>query len=81
MVRVELDETDHSFNKKIRSHTMRKIPVMLIVGQKEVEERKLTIRRYGVQEQQTLNRDEWVTSLMAEVQQRTMHRQAMGALL
>ncbi len=81
MVRAELDESDHSFNKKIRSHTMRKVPVMLIIGQKEVEEQKLTVRRYGIQEQQTLGRGEFVQGLLEEIKTRQMHRKALGSML
>lgn len=81
MVRVEIDESDHSFNKKIRGHTIRKIPLMLIVGQKEKEDNKVTVRRYGVQEQKLMDRQAFMDELLAEIQQRLMYRKPMGALL
>jgi threonyl-tRNA synthetase len=81
MVRVEMDESDHSFNKKIRSHTMRKVPVLLIIGQKEADEGHVTVRRYGIQEQKTMERDVFVRELLGEIKDRVMHRQPMGALL
>lgn len=81
MVRVEIDESDHSFNKKIRSHTIRKVPLILIVGQKEVEEQKVTVRRYGVQEQKLSERATFVTELLEEIKERRMYRKPMGALL
>ncbi len=81
MVRVELDETDNSFNKKIRTHAMRKIPMQLIIGQKEQDEKQVTIRRYGIQEQVTMGRDEFVSMVLKEIKDRTMHRKAMGSLL
>ncbi len=81
MVRAEIDESDNSFNKKIRNHTMRKAPIQLIIGLKEVEQRQLTIRRYGIQEQVTQGRDDFVESLLKEIKDRVMLRQPMGALL
>ncbi|MFY7929897.1 MAG: His/Gly/Thr/Pro-type tRNA ligase C-terminal domain-containing protein, partial [Oligoflexus sp.] len=71
----------HSFNKKIRSHTMRKVPVLLIIGQKEADEGHVTVRRYGIQEQKTMERDVFVRELLGEIKDRVMHRQPMGALL
>lgn len=81
MFRVEIDESDNSFNKKIRTNTVRKIPIQVIVGHKEVEERAVTVRRYGIQEQQIMKRDEFVAMLQDEVTRRVMHRKPMGALL
>ena len=81
MVRAEVDDSDNTLNKKIRTHSMRKIPMQLIIGQKEVDEGLVTIRRYGIQEQVTMPRDEFVLLLLKEIADRTMHRAAMGALI
>ncbi|MBC7533949.1 MAG: threonine--tRNA ligase [Oligoflexus sp.] len=81
MVRAEVDDSDNTLNKKIRTHSMRKIPMQIIIGQKEVDENLVTIRRYGIQEQVTMPRDEFVTVLLKEISDRTMHRAAMGSLL
>jgi len=81
MVRAEVDDSDNTLNKKIRTHSMRKIPMQIILGQKEMDENLVTIRRYGIQEQVTMPRDEFVTSLLQEISERTMHRAAMGSML
>ncbi|HYX31753.1 MAG TPA: threonine--tRNA ligase [Oligoflexus sp.] len=81
MVRAEIDESDNSFNKKIRTHTMRKVPVQLIIGLKEVEQKQVTIRRYGIQEQKTEGRDEFIEQLLQEIKGRVMLREPMGSLL
>ena len=81
MVRAEIDGTDNSFNKKIRTHAMRKIPMQIIIGQKELDDKQVTIRRYGIQEQVTMGRDEFLAMLLKEIADRTMHRPAMGSLL
>ncbi|RZA10241.1 MAG: threonine--tRNA ligase, partial [Proteobacteria bacterium] len=54
MVRAEIDDSDNTLNKKIRTHSMRKVPMQLIIGQKEMDEGLVTIRRYGIQEQVTM---------------------------
>ena len=80
-LRCEVDTTDNSFNKKIRNSTVRKTPITLIVGNKEVEEGKVTIRRYGIEKQETMSRGEFVTMLLDEVKSRRMLREPMSSLL
>lgn len=46
-VRVELDDRTESIGRKIRDAEMRKIPYMLIVGDKEIEAKKIALRKYG----------------------------------
>ena len=43
-IRVELDERTESIGKKIREASMQKIPYMLIVGDKEIESKKVAVR-------------------------------------
>lgn len=80
-VRAEVDVSDNSFNKKIRTNTMRKIPILLIVGEKEVAERQLTVRRYGIQAQETMGRDDFVATVLDEIKSRKMLREPMGSFL
>ena len=70
MLRVELDSSSNSFSKKIKMAALRKIPVQLIVGAAEVNQRTVTIRRHGVREQQTVPQDEAVQLLMADISAR-----------
>ena len=50
-IRVELDDSDQRMNAKIRNAQKRKIPYMLIVGEREVETRSVSLRkRVGEQE-------------------------------
>ena len=53
-VRAELGSTSDTVSKKIREGTTRKIPNLLIVGEREVEANEVTLRRYGIREQTTL---------------------------
>ncbi len=80
-LRVEVDTTDNSFNKKIRNSTVRKTPITLIVGNKEVEENKVTIRRYGIEKQEAMSRSDFVAMILDEVKTRKMLREPMSSLL
>jgi threonyl-tRNA synthetase len=81
MVRVEIDSSDNSFNKKIRNNTVRKIPHLLILGDKEVENKEVTVRKYGIQEQQTLSRKNYVLGILEEIKQRKMEREPMSRMV
>lgn len=80
-VRVEIDASDNSFNKKIRNSTVRKTPITLIIGNKEVEEHRVTVRRYGIEKQESLSVQEFKDMLMDEIKHRKMLREPMSALI
>jgi threonyl-tRNA synthetase len=46
-IRVEIDNRNESINRKIRDAELQKIPYMLIIGDKEKESQKVSLRRYG----------------------------------
>lgn len=46
-IRVELDDRSESVGRKIRDAEIQKIPYMLIVGDKEVEAKKVAVRKYA----------------------------------
>lgn len=78
--RVEIDDSDNSFNKKIRNSAVRKIPIALIVGHKEVQEQQVTVRRYGTTNQEVLGRAEFIEQLRDEIKNRRMLREPMSAI-
>jgi threonyl-tRNA synthetase len=80
-VRAEVDTSDNSFNKKIRNSTVRKTPITLIIGNKEVEENKVTIRRYGIDKQETMGVADFKSMLQDEIKSRKMLREPMSSLL
>lgn len=80
-MRVVVDNSNNSFSKKIRTNTVKKIPMMLIIGKNEVEAGTVTLRRYGVEEQKTLSADEFMTIIREEIRSRAMLREPMGALI
>ncbi len=79
--RVEIDDSSNSFNKKIRNNTVKKTPIMLIIGEKEASENTVTVRRYGTQDQKVIGKAEFMDELRNEVKNRTLLRQPMGSII
>jgi threonyl-tRNA synthetase len=71
-MRVEVDTSSHSFNKKVRHAVTSKIPNILILGAKEQEQGTVTLRRYCVKEQLTITRQEFLSRMLAVVKKRVM---------
>jgi threonyl-tRNA synthetase len=46
-VRAEADMRNEKINYKVREHSVGKVPVILAIGMKEVEERSVSVRRLG----------------------------------
>ena len=67
MVRAELASSSETVSKKIRQGTTRKIPNLLIVGEREQAERTVTLRRYGHREQHTLGLERFEAALLATI--------------
>lgn len=65
--RVELDERDEKIGYKIREAQMQKTPYMLVVGDKEVEEGAVNVRKYGEQKSETIDFEQFISSLKQEV--------------
>jgi threonyl-tRNA synthetase len=65
-LRVELDLRNEKINYKVREHSLAKVPVLLVVGKKEAENRAVSIRRLGSQEQKVLGLDEALAGLVDE---------------
>lgn len=59
-IRVELDDRDEKMNYKIRESVTRKIPFTLILGDNERENNAISYRKYGSNETNTLNKDEFI---------------------
>ncbi len=72
MVRAELAPSDDTLPKKIRQGTVQKIPNLLIIGEREVEEGTVTLRRYGHKDQHTLSVDEFVSAIVATIEERRL---------
>jgi len=70
-VRVELLTADETLGKRIRNSEKLKIPYMLVVGDKEVEEKTVTVRDYKTKEQESVDSGSFVKKLVKEIAERT----------
>jgi threonyl-tRNA synthetase len=65
-LRVETDLRNEKINLKVREHSLAKVPVILVVGKREAEEKKVSIRRLGSQDQTVLGLEEALKALSDE---------------
>ena len=69
-VRVEIDERQEKIGKKIREAELSRVPYMLVVGEKEVAENKLSIRRQGKGDAGSLDLQTFVNNIIVEIAER-----------
>ena len=69
-VRVEVDDRSEKIGYKIRQAQMAKVPYMLVVGDKEVEEGTVNVRKHGGDELGSVPFDEFFNSIKIEIKER-----------
>src|SRR5947209_3019936 len=72
-IRATLDRRSESVARKIRDAELRKIPYMLVVGDREQESGELAIRKHQVGDQGSATNETFCDRLQAEVRTRSMH--------
>ena len=65
-LRAEADLRNEKINYKVREHSLAKVPVILAVGQREVQERTVSLRRLGEKESRVLQLDAALAELATE---------------
>jgi len=66
-IRVEIDERQEKIGKKIREAELARVPYMLVVGEKEATEKKLSIRRQGKGDVGQMGVEEFVLQIVDEI--------------
>ena len=69
-LRVSLDNRSEKIGSKIRDAEMQKINIMIIVGEKEVENKTVTVRRRFIKEQKELSLDDFSNEVLTEINER-----------
>ncbi|MEO5944111.1 MAG: threonine--tRNA ligase [Ferruginibacter sp.] len=69
-IRVEIDERHEKIGKKIRDTELLKVPYMLIIGEKEMNENMISIRRQGKGDMGAKSIDEFVKEISEEIKER-----------
>ncbi|WP_192945941.1 MULTISPECIES: threonine--tRNA ligase [unclassified Staphylococcus] len=66
-IRVEIDDRNEKMGYKIREAQMQKIPYQLVVGDKEMENNEVNVRKYGSQDQETVEKESFIWDLVDEI--------------
>ncbi len=59
-LRCEVDDSNETLGKKIRNAEMSKVPYMIVVGEKEVADKNLTVRDYATKKQEVMALEEFL---------------------
>ncbi|WP_052255964.1 threonine--tRNA ligase [Salinicoccus sp. YB14-2] len=66
-IRVHIDDRNEKMGYKIRDAQMRKVPYQVVIGDKEIAESEVNVRKYGEEAQNTFDREEFLWSLIDEI--------------
>lgn len=69
-IRAELDDRSEKIGKKIRDTEVAKVPYMLVIGEKEVSDNKVAVRRQGKGDTGSVDADEFIASVKNEITER-----------
>jgi len=65
-LRADVDLRNEKINYKVREHSLAHVPAILVVGKREAEEGKVSLRRLGEKQQEVLALDEALDRLKEE---------------
>ena len=68
-IRGSIDHRDEKIGRKIRDAEVSKIPFMLIVGEKEMEEGKVSVREHGKGDVGSFSKDDFITFFRERVRE------------
>ncbi len=66
-VRCHIDDREEKMGYKIREAQMHKVPYQIVVGDKEIENNEVNVRQYGKKESKTIDRDDFIWSIVDEI--------------
>ncbi|HNR16894.1 MAG TPA: threonine--tRNA ligase [Chitinophagaceae bacterium] len=70
-IRSEVDDRNEKIGKKIRDTELMRVPYMLVVGEKEMNENKVAVRRQGKGDAGVKTIDEFLTEAVGEIKERS----------
>ncbi|KSU63945.1 threonine--tRNA ligase [[Bacillus] enclensis] len=65
-LRVEIDDRNEKMGYKIREAQMSKVPYMLVLGDNEIADRAVNVRKYGEQKSETISLDQFIANIVKE---------------
>ena len=66
-MRAESDLRNEKISYKVREHSVAKVPVQFAIGQRELENRTVAIRRLGSKKQEVMSLDDAISALKSEI--------------
>ncbi|MFD1030421.1 threonine--tRNA ligase [Metaplanococcus flavidus] len=66
-LRIDIDERDEKLGYKIREAQMQKVPYMLVLGDKEMEDGSVNVRKYGEQKSESMPFDDFLSMIQGEL--------------
>ena len=69
-IRAEIDDRSEKIGKKIRDTELARIPFMLVIGEREMNEQKVAVRRQGKGDLGVQNLDHFITAISKEIKER-----------
>jgi threonyl-tRNA synthetase len=69
-IRAEIDDRQEKIGKKIRDTELARVPYMLVVGEKEMNEGKASVRRQGIGDLGAKDVNEFIAAIAAEIKER-----------
>lgn len=69
-IRVEADTKSEPMQAKVRDHTLQKVPYLAIIGDREIENKTVSVRKRGTDKLQTLSLSDFVAQLVHEIEQK-----------
>ncbi len=69
-IRAEIDDRNEKIGKKIRDTELARVPYMLVIGEKEMNEGKAAVRRQGKGDAGVKDTDEFITEIKTEIAER-----------
>jgi threonyl-tRNA synthetase len=70
-IRAEVDDRNEKIGKKIRDTELARVPYMLVIGEKEMQEGKVAVRRQGKGDLGVKTIDEFIPEIKKEIKERT----------
>lgn len=67
-IKAEADLRNEKINYKVREHSVAKVPVIVVVGAKEKENRSVTLRRLGSDKQETMSLNDFIKQMQKETE-------------
>ena len=66
-IRTVLDDRNEKIGRKIRDNELKKIPYLLVVGENEAKEKRVSVRRQGQGDMGSMTVDEFIEMIHKEV--------------